>query len=153
MFIRFFAVKKRQLNLCGQIWMLPKYSTQFQQQTRARAAIVRSDKPEGVESLRIVVGAQQKRRRAVSCCRKSGNQIHKPDLAARRVIRECLSRHLPTRQTQLILDVIPGFFDRLRSRWTRTEVNQPSNMIQSFLAGNFFPNAGLRGTRRLPTNQ
>src|SRR5206468_11196097 len=38
MFIRFFAVKKRQLNLSGQIWMLPKYSTQFQQQTRARPA-------------------------------------------------------------------------------------------------------------------
>src|SRR4030095_12211050 len=99
-FIRFFAVKKRELNLCSQIWMLPEHPTQFQQQTCARPAIVSSDKPEAIESLRIVVGAQQKRGPAAPLCGKSCNQIHKPDFAARGVIRECLSAYLPTRQTE-----------------------------------------------------
>ena len=74
---------------------------------------------------------------------KSCNEIDESYLASRRVIRECLPSYLPPDQPKLILDVIPGFFDRFRPRRTRPEVNQALDMSQSFFTGKLFPDPGL----------
>src|SRR5437867_12298641 len=92
---------------------------------------------------------QQKRRRGSSLSGESRNEIHETDLAARRVVRECLPCYLPTRKPELILDVILAFFDGTRPRRARPEINEPLDMNQSFLAGKFFPNLRLLCTRRL----
>ena len=80
---------------------------------------------------------------------KSRDNVDEPDLPSRRVVRECLTSYLPTREPKLIVDVIPGFFERIRSGRTRTEVNEPLNVSQSFLTGKLFPKLGLRRLRRL----
>jgi hypothetical protein len=56
--VRFFAVEKHELNLRGQIWMLPDYSRQFQQQARARAGIVSAHELYGIKHFRVVMRAQ-----------------------------------------------------------------------------------------------
>src|SRR5438067_3267211 len=53
----FFAIKKHQLNLTRQTWMVPEHPGQFQVQARTRATVVRSDKSNGVEHLRVVMRA------------------------------------------------------------------------------------------------
>ena len=78
------------------------------------------------------MGAQQKRRRCAPMRGKSCNEIDESYLAPRRVIRECLPCYLPPDQPKLVLDVIPGFFDRFRPGRTRPEVNQALDMSQSF---------------------
>jgi hypothetical protein len=129
--------------------MQAKHPTQFQQQASARTAIVRSDKADRVERLCIVMGTQQKRGRRAPLPRESRNEIQELNFAAWRVVRECLPRHLPTRESELILDVIPGFFDGPRPGRTRPEINEPLDMSQSFLTGKLFPNLRLRRTPRL----
>src|SRR5438093_10471501 len=95
------------------------------------------------------MGTQQKTRRRAPLCAKPRNKINEPYLASRRVIRECLPSYLPPDQPKLILDVIPGFFDRFRSRRTRPEVNQALDMSQSFFTGKLFPNPRLRRSLRI----
>ena len=95
------------------------------------------------------MGTQQKRGPGAPLPRESRNEIQELNFAAWRVVRERLPRHLPTRESELILDVIPGFFDRPRPGRTRPEINEPLNMSQSFLTGKLFPNLRLRRTRRL----
>src|SRR5260370_29505607 len=93
--------------------------------------------------------AQKKRRRDFPLPWESRNEIPEPDLAARRVIRECLPRYLPTCEPELILDVIPGFFHGVRPGRPRPEINTPLDMSQSFLAGKSLPNLRSRRRRRL----
>jgi len=80
---------------------------------------------------------------------KSCNEIDESYLASRRVIRECLPSYLPPDQPKLILDVIPGFFDRFRSRRTRPEINKALDVSQSFFTGNLLPNLRLRRSLRI----
>jgi len=75
---------------------------------------------------------------------ESRNEIHETDFAARRVVRECLPRYLPTRKPELILDIVSGFFDGVRPGRTRPEINEPLDMNHSFVAGKFLPNLRLR---------
>ena len=141
MVVRFLAIEEHQLNFPGQIGVLPDYARQFQQQTRAGAAVVGSDKPDGVEQFCVVMRAQQKRgRRRVPFTGKSGNQIYELDLAPRRVVTERLPRYLPTRSLKLPLDVISGFLKRLGSSRARPEIDKPLNLSKGFLARKFLPN-------------
>src|SRR6266404_1208855 len=71
---------------------------------------------------------------------KFGNQIYELGFAPRRVVIECLARYLPSRATKLILNVVSRFFDSLRPRGARPEINKPLNMSKGFLAGKFLPN-------------
>jgi len=80
---------------------------------------------------------------------KSCNEIDESYLASRRVIRECLPCHFPPKHPKLVLDVIPGFFDRFGPGGTRPEVNQALDMSQSFFTGKLFPNLRLRRSRRI----
>src|SRR5438876_2331633 len=58
MIVRFFAVEKHKLDLRSQIWMLPDYSRQFQEQACARAGIVSSHELYGIKCFRVVMRAQ-----------------------------------------------------------------------------------------------
>jgi hypothetical protein len=58
MVVRFFAVEKHELNLRSQIWMLPDYSRQFQEQACAGAGIVSSHELYGIKRFCIVMRAQ-----------------------------------------------------------------------------------------------
>jgi hypothetical protein len=49
----------------------------------------------------------------------------------------------------LIVDVIPGFFERIGSGRTRPKVNEPLDVSQSFLTRELFPKLGLPRRRRL----
>ena len=138
---RFLAIEKDQLNFSGQIPMLPDYPGEFQEQACAGAAVVGPDKLNGIEHFCVVMRAQQKRgRRRLPLRRKLGNQIYEWDLASRSVITKCLARDLPAGPTELILNVISGFFDSLGSSRAGPETNEPLNMCKRFLAGEFFPN-------------
>ena len=79
---------------------------------------------------------------------ESRNEIHETDLAARRLVRECLPCYLPTRKPELILDIVSGFFDGTRSRRARPEINEPLDVSENFLARKFFPNLRLSHRRR-----
>ena len=128
------------------------YPGEFQEQTGAGAAIVGSYKPYGVERFRVVMRAQQKHGRRVSLAAKVGNQVDELDLAARGLVAKRLSRHLPARLMELVLDVMPGFFNRFGSRRAWPEVDQSLNMRESFLARDFFPDFWLRCGRPIRTN-
>src|SRR5437588_1788434 len=65
MIVRFFAVEKQELNLRSEIWMLPDYSRQFQEQACARAAVVSSHKLYSIKRFRVVMRAQQEQGRRV----------------------------------------------------------------------------------------
>jgi len=95
------------------------------------------------------MGAQQKERRRVPMRGKSCNEINESYLASRCVIRECLPYYLPPDQPKLVLDVIPGFFDRFGTGRTRPEINKALDVSQSFIAGKLFPNPRLRRTLRI----
>ena len=144
MIVRFFAVEKHELNLPSQIWMLPHYSRQFQEQACARAGVVSSHELYGIKRLRVVMRAQQEQGRRVSLVWKLGNQIHELDLSSRGVVGECLPFYLPSRTAELVLNIMPGFFDRLGSRWAWTEIDQSLNVRESFFTGKFFPDFYLR---------
>src|SRR5207245_11727208 len=97
--------------------------------------------------------AQQKGRgRRRPLARKLGNQIYELDLASRSVVTECLTRYLPARATKLILNVISGFFESLRSSRARPEINEPLNMSKAFLAGEFLPSVRRCGAHRVGAN-
>jgi hypothetical protein len=75
---------------------------------------------------------------------KLGNQIYELDLTPRGVVGECLPFYLPARPAELILDIMPGFFDSLGSRRAWPEIDQSPNMRESFLTRKFFPDFCLR---------
>src|SRR5262249_2706208 len=109
------------------------YPGQFQEQTGAGAAVIGSHKPYGIKHFRVVMRAQQEQWRCVSLAGEFGNQIYELDLAPRGIISEGLSRYLPAGAAKLLLDVMPGFFDTLGSRWARSEIDQSPNVGESFL--------------------
>jgi hypothetical protein len=53
---------------------------------------------------------------------------------------------------KLVFNVIPGFFNRFRSRWARAEIDQSLDMRKSFLTGDFFPDFCLRCGRAICTD-
>jgi hypothetical protein len=75
---------------------------------------------------------------------KLGNQIHELDLSPRGVVDEYLAFYLPARTAELVLDIIPGFFDSLGSRRARPEIDQSLNMRESFLTRDLLPDFCLR---------
>src|SRR4029077_2777613 len=147
MIVRFFAVEKHELNLRSEIWMLPDYSRQFQEQACARAAVVSSYELYSIKRFRVVMRAQQKQGRRVSLAVKLGNQIHERDLSPRGVVGECVGFYLPARTVELVLDIVPGFFDSLGSRRARPEIDQLLNMRESFHTRNLLPDFCLRRAR------
>jgi hypothetical protein len=124
--------------------MLPDYPCQFQEQACARAAVVSSHELYGIKRFGVVMRAQQEQGPLISLAAKLGNQINELDLASRGVVRERLACYVPVRTAELLLDVLPGFFNRFRSGRARPEVDQLLNMRESFLTGKFFPNLRLR---------
>src|SRR5438876_3751913 len=144
MIVCFFAVEKHELNLPSQIWMLPDYSRQFQEQACARAGIVSSHELYGIKCFRVVMRAQQEQGRRVSFAGKLGNQIYELDLSPRGVVGECLPCYPPARTEELVLDIMPGFFDRLGSRGAWPEIDQSPNMRESFLTRDLLPDFCLR---------
>src|SRR6266481_5235767 len=95
--------------------------------------------------------AQQERGgRRIRIADKSSNQIHKMNFAPRRIVGKCLTRYMPAGMPKLLLDVIPSFFDRVRAGRMRTQIDEPLNMSQSFLAREFLPNLRLRRTGAFP---
>jgi len=128
------------------------YPGEFQEQTGAGAAIVGSYKPYGVERFRVVMRAQQKQWRCVSLAGELGNQICEPDLTPRGIVTEGLSHYLPTGAAELVLDVMPGFFNGFRSSRAWSEIDQSLNVGERFLTRKFFPDFCLRRRRRIRTN-
>src|SRR5262249_19042898 len=108
------------------------YPGQFQEQTGAGSAVVSSHKPYGIEHFRVVMRAQQKQWRCLPLAGELGNQICELDLAPRGIVGERLSCYLPAGAAKLLLDVMPGFFDSLGSRWARSEIDQSLNVGESF---------------------
>ena len=88
--------------------------------------------------------AQQERgRRRICIAGGSSNQIRKVHFAPRRIIGECLTCYMPAGMPKLLLDVIPGLFNRVRASGVRTQIDEPLNMSQSFLAREFLPDLRL----------
>ena len=50
---------------------------------------------------------------------------------------------MPAGVPKLLLDVIPGFFNRLRAGRVWPKIDEPLNMSQSFLAREFLPDLRL----------
>jgi hypothetical protein len=123
--------------------MVTQAPRQFQKQAGAGTTIIRTNKSNRLKRLCVVMRTQQERWRDIARRGKPRNKINKINFSARRVVTECLSRDLPTCQSKLILDVRPGFFDGLRSRRTRAQLNETLNVDKSFLAGKFFPELAL----------
>ena len=105
--------------------MLPKHTSQFQKQARARAAVVRPNEAEGIERFCVVVRAEQKRRsrRLVASSIEPRDEINESNLATRRRVGKNLPGNRPARERELFLDVSPALFDRLSRGRMRTEAD------------------------------
>jgi hypothetical protein len=77
--------------------------------------------------------AQQKQWRCMPLAGELGNQIYELDFTSRGVVSEGLSRYLPTGAAELVLDVMPGFFNGFRSSRAWSEIDQSLNVGESFL--------------------
>ena len=97
--------------------------------------------------------AQQERGGRIRIAGKSSNQIRKVNFASRRIIGECLTRYMPTGVPKLLLDVIPGFFNRVRAPRVWPQIDEPLNMSQSFLAREFLPDLRLRRAGVFPARE
>ena len=98
--------------------------------------------------------AQQKRGGGrIRIARKSSNQIREVNFASRRIIGECLTCYMPAGMPKLLLDVIPGFFNRVRAGRVWPQIDESLNMSQSFLAREFFPDLRLHRTGVFPARE
>src|SRR5438105_15202073 len=85
-FDRLLAVKKNKLNLLGKLWFLPQDARHFQKQSRARAAVVRTDETKRIEDFCVVVRAKKKQTVRFRAAPESRDQLDELYAAARRWI-------------------------------------------------------------------
>src|SRR5438128_1471450 len=98
--------------------------------------------------------AQQERGGGRICiASKSSNQVHKVHFSPRRIIGECLTCYMPAGVSKLLLDVIPGFFNRVRAPRVWPQIDESLNMSQSFLAREFLPDLRLHRTGVFPARE
>ena len=96
---------------------------------------------------------QEQGGRRIRIAGKSSNQIREVNFASRRIIDECLTCYMPAGMPKLLLDVIPGFFNRVRAARVWPQIDEPLNMNQSFLAREFLPDLRRRTTGVFPARK
>src|SRR5690348_4270028 len=89
--------------------------------------------------------AGEKRRRRLAAER--GDKIYELDRASRRLVGERLALDFPSSRFELLNQVSPRLFYRVRSRWTRPEIDHRLDMGQGLVAGEIFPDFLWRSIR------
>ena len=104
----FLAVQKQQLD-GERILAILEHPRQFQQECRARAAIVRTDEAELAEALGVEVAGDDE---AVgACARNGGDEVHHVDASGRRGVVPRLFGDVHLQLGELGLDVLAGLVD------------------------------------------
>src|ERR1043166_3583619 len=136
---RLLAVKKNKLDLFSQLWLLRQDARHFQKHSGARATVVRADKTKSIEDFCVVVRAKKKQPARLRAASKARDQVHEFYVAVRRWIDKRRFRDLPAAGFELFFNISTRPDDGVRTRWSRTEIDQALHVRECLLARKILP--------------